>query len=127
MIRRKLVQSQDEIECGFEIILFLPKITINSTAQQSWKRLGLISREQNRQHGSLLILGGKQTDSGKVPFRCHDTSLGGRNVFCFLSVKRRTDHDDSGALLYTLYEPRDARANLRVVPAVQQDVDPGLL
>src|SRR5438105_15490780 len=108
MIRRKLVQSQDEIECGFEIILFLPKITINSTAQQSWKRLGLISREQNRQPGSLLILGGKQTDSGKVPFRCHDTSLGGRNVPRFLAVKRCTDHDYPFAFFNTLHEPSHA-------------------
>src|SRR6266581_8940976 len=124
MIRRKLVECQDEIECSFEIILFLPKITVNATAHQSWKRLGLISCEQNRKHGPLLILGRNQTDSGKVPFRCDYTALGGRDVLCFLSVKRRTNNDDSGALLDTLDEARDARANLRVVPAVQQDVDP---
>src|SRR6185436_13047276 len=104
-----VVHVEDQIEGLREVGVLRAEVAIDPAAQEGRKGLGLLAREQDRQHRPLLILGRKQTDPGEVPFRCDHATPGRGQVLRLLPVERCPDYDDMPAVLDPLHETQNAR------------------
>ena len=119
MIRRELIEAQDQIEGGGEVCELVAEVGVHTAMQQRRQRSRLLPVQQQREHALLLRLGAEKTIVDQIDLCRHDVAGAGVLVLVLPAVERRADHDDPVALLDPLHESRHARADLRVVPPVQ--------